>query len=204
MITSELETTALSFDHDTHIYRFNGAVVPNVTRVLEEEGLVDFSGVPEATLRDSQWRGSAVHHACLLDDEGDLDESTVEPEHRGYLEAWRRVKANLKPRIVSEEHRAFDPLYKYAGTWDRLVELPSRSRLQLWDLKTGVPQKSARLQTAAYAHLMCIPSAVDRFIVRLTREGNYTMQEHPLRDLADDFALFRAALMLNRFKRGNL
>jgi hypothetical protein len=40
--------------------------------------------------------------------------------------------------------------------------------------------------------------------VRLTKDGNYIMQEHPLKDLQEDFATFCAALRLNRYKKENL
>jgi hypothetical protein len=211
MATASIEAAGLTFDADAHVYRFNGAVIPNVTRVLEEEGLVSFAGVPDATLRDSQWRGSAVHHACLLDDEGDLDESTVEPEHRGYLEAWRKCKANLRPKILAAEVRLYSGSYRYAGTPDRVVILPDRQRRpQVWDLKTGTLQRAARLQTSAYAHLLAGrmiggetlgAHGYDRFAVRLTKEGHYIMQEHPLRDLSDDFGTFYAALRVSWWKK---
>ena len=176
-------------------------------QVLNEEGLVYFP-IPEDQLAFCAWRGSAVHYACLLDDEGDLDEATVEPAHRGYLEAWRKCKALLRPEFICAETQLYNSVFCYAGTIDRLVRLPGKRRPQLWDLKTGIPQKAARIQTAAYAHLTMPhashgPYEYDRYAVRLTKEGDYAMQEHPLADLSKDFEMFRAALMLNAWKKEN-
>lgn len=198
----------IQFDAATHSYTVDGVFVPSVTQVLNEEGLVYFP-IPEDQLAFCAWRGSAVHLACLYDDEGTLDESTVQPEHRGYLEAWRKGKAQLRPTFLAAEQRLYHPALRYAGTLDRLVQIAGRRRPQLWDLKTGVPHRATCVQTAAYAHLHAAATEdggaflYDRFAVRLTKEGNYTMQQHPLIDLGRDFELFCSALRLNRWKRGN-
>lgn len=197
----------IQFDAATHSYTVDGVFVPSVTQVLNEEGLVYFP-IPEEQLAFCAWRGSAVHLACLYDDDGCLDESTVQPEHRGYLEAWRKCKAQLRPTFVAAEQRLYHPALRYAGTPDRVVRLPGRARPQLWDLKTGIPHRATPLQTAAYMHLLAARTdggafQYERFAVRLTKDGDYIMQQHSLIDLGRDFELFCSALRLNRWKKGN-
>lgn len=169
----------LTFSADDHRYQWNGRDVPSVTQVL--------SLVTERQwfTEDSAWRGSAVHLACEYDDRGELDESTVEPEHLGYLMAWRRFRSDsgFEPHAI--EHQVYGK-HGYAGTIDRIGTVPS-GRL-LIDLKTGTPSPATALQTAAYLACLESPLAYGRVAVRLFPDGQYTtvhyQQSHYERDLA--------------------
>jgi hypothetical protein len=207
-------TPGLTLDLETHTYRLNGVVIPDhITGILEAEGLVDFSAVSESVLDHATWRGSAVHLACLLDDQGDLDESTVDPEALPYLDAFRLCRRNLNPTILAAEVSLYHPIHKYCGTLDRVVAIgpdgppgvcqvsPCGHR-QVWEIKTGELQPAAAYQTAAQVMLLPNPYTYRRFAVRLRKNGAYVMHEYPLNDLQDDFAVFLAALKINRVKRG--
>ena len=73
---------SLRFDPDSHLYRVDGIIVPSVTQVLEDVGIVDYSRLPGSTREMALRRGSAVHAACHYDDEGDLDETQLGGEGR--------------------------------------------------------------------------------------------------------------------------
>jgi hypothetical protein len=196
------------FDAERHIYTLDGRVLPSVTQILEATGLVDFSRVSEGVLSAAQWRGSAVHHACHLDDEGDLDESTVEPEHHGYLSAWRKFKAEsgFVPEVI--EQPAYSIAYGYAGIPDRIGAFRPAPLPAIVDLKTGAIQPSVRWQLAAYAHLHSIlphrPGVFKRIAVRLMPSGAYVVKFFSRADLARDFLVFASALNVWRAKEENL
>lgn len=145
------EALGLTFDEARHEYRLAGQLVPSVTGILKDNGLIDDRWFTEA----ARQRGQAVHAAAHYLDEGDLDWSSVHPELVGYLRSWEAYKAHRKgPRIDAIELRVFDPLYQVAGTLDRVMLL-GNSRWII-DLKTVGAGSSAsapswaRFQTAAY------------------------------------------------------
>src|SRR5690348_16409857 len=82
----------LLFEPDNHVYTVNGIVVPSVTQILEP--LVDFSKIPAAVLEYAKLRGEAVHLACELYDQNDLDIDNLDTVIVPYLEAWIKFKAD--------------------------------------------------------------------------------------------------------------
>lgn len=173
----------LTFDAAAHAYRWNGHPVPSVTQVLS---LVSNT---QWFTEEHAWRGSAVHLACEYDDRGELDESTVDTEHLGYLAAWRKFRADsgFVPDLI--EHQVYGK-QGYAGTIDRIGNV-SAGKLIL-DLKTGTPSPATALQTAAYLACLESPLAYGRVAVRLFPDGRYTTvhygQSHYHRDLARFFS----------------
>src|ERR1043165_3114073 len=81
----------LTLDKELHVYTLADRVLPSVTEILKGAGLVDDRWWTEA----GRWRGSAVHAACWYDDEGDLDETTLDPKLQNYLQAYRKFKTEL-------------------------------------------------------------------------------------------------------------
>jgi len=185
----------LTFDPVAHAYYWGGQRVPNVTSVLESVGLTDFSGVNAEVMALAQARGKAVHRACELHDNDDLDESTVDPEIVGYLAAWRRFRRETHHEWENIEKRAYHPRYRYAGTADRTGKLFGNPALV--DIKTGVPQPATGAQTAAYANLHWPPGdaerKVHRYAVHLGASGMYHLIEYKDRT---DFGVFLSALTI--------
>jgi hypothetical protein len=54
-------TPALHFDAAAHTYSVNGVVKPNVTSILEDVGIVDYSAVPAQNRELGLARGRVVH-----------------------------------------------------------------------------------------------------------------------------------------------
>ena len=91
----------------------NGVIWPSVTQLLQEEKLIDYTGVPEETLEKKRILGTRVHAATALLDNCELDEEHFNksfPECVPYLEAYRLF------RVIEK----FDPAETKAG---RLVSL---------------------------------------------------------------------------------
>ncbi len=135
-----------------------------------------------------------MHLATQLDDENDLDEEALDPMIAPYLEAWRifRKESGFEP--IAIEYRILCPVYRYAGTLDR-VGLVGHDAV-LVDIKTGNPPASAALQMAAYAR--CIPFHVKRWTVELKNTGTCgKIHTHEDRHDADTFL---AALAMHNWK----
>ena len=152
-------------DHD-HTYRINGAILPSVTHILEATGLSPvYTGDP--------WygeRGTAVHAATWMDDQGILDESTVDPRIVGYVEAWRRFRRESGFVPIGGETPLHHPLYRYAGTPDRW------DASLLIDIKTSKEAPWHVLQRAAYRELLKKAGVKLRrdCCVYLSADGRYT------------------------------
>lgn len=216
--TEGVVTHSLQFDPASHRYAVDGAWVPSVTQTLQAVGLAsDFAHVPAEVLERKRAIGEAVHTACHYDDEGDLDEATVHPDVRPYLEGWRLFRREMGFVPLLLETRVYHPLYRYAGTLDRFGRLEHQSGVYvLVDIKTGDPEAAAAaLQTAAYvealrlarAHpvLAALPDdvAVERWSVQLRPDGTYRVRVYPVREHYRDFGVFCAALQVVWYRAAN-
>ena len=187
-----------------------GAIKPSVTQVLEASGISDFSGVDPAVLQYAQERGTAVHVATHLDDENDLDESTLDPEIGGYLEGWRKLRRdrNFRPRLIeqlvyrritlsgADSRVPDDSDTTIVGKFDREGFL-AIIRDAIVDIKTGEETEAWRVQLAAYVRGFSRTAqwTHERVIAQLRRNGNYKIIVYPRADFDRDWMKFRDAAM---------
>jgi len=197
----------LEFDEITHSYTIDGARVPSVTAVLEDVGIIDYSAIPDGTRIMSLERGRFVHSLCQFDDEGSLDESTVDPRLSGYLHAWRRFRSDHGFRPDLNEHRDYCAAFGYAGTLDRrgvfehVYGSPAPTGEALIDIKTSVAPFWAAYQTAAYANFFDSPAKYRRMAVELHADETYRVHEYRCSDFAKHLNVFLAALAVYNAKR---
>lgn len=189
----------LHFDPDAHVYRLDGQVVPSVTQLLKPIGQ-DFSMVPPDVLEAKRALGTAVHLACELDDEGDLDDDSLDPVLAPYVSAWRKFKAETRAMIVMNERQLGHLTLRYAGTLDRLAKI--RSDMWLLDIKTSAePHASYGVQLSGYEELLRADEYTDqpvkRGTVHLRDDGTYRLHEFKN---PNDAAAFRACLSLFHWK----
>lgn len=173
------------------------AQLPRVTEILKAAGLIDTQWLTDAG-RD---RGTYVHQACQFYDEGDLDESTLDPAIAGYVLAYKVFRDDSP---IGDwdwvECPMHDPLGLYRGTEDRIVERRPR---QLWDIKTGCQVPSTALQLAAYVNMLDDPYSYRRFAVYLKPTGQYKVVEYPRENYARDLRVFMSALNLYQWRQEN-
>lgn len=166
----------LTFDADTHTYRFNGQQVPGVTTILKP--ITDFSAVPPQVLAAAADFGAAVHLACELDDLGQLDESTLDAALVPYLAAWRKFSSDHGVQWQLVESPVYHPVMRYAGTLDRFGLVSGLNTVV--DIKsTAQLYPSVGPQLAAYAN--ALPgryTAVKRMAVQLKADGTYHAKEY--------------------------
>lgn len=189
------------FVEKTHEYFVGADKVPSVTTVLESERLVDLDGVPEALLEYSRGLGKAVHRATELNDVGDLDDATLDPAIEPYLKAWKRFRYDTGFVVESLERVVFNPVYRYAGTLDRLGRFGGgRGVSAIIDIKTGAPRKSTGYQLAAYLGALPIVEQRNRrrFACHLLADGRYALVEYVK---PSDWNVFLAALTLYNVRK---
>jgi hypothetical protein len=202
-----LNAAALTFEPEAHVYRLEGHIIPNVTRVIEP--LAELWRVPRDVLEAACLRGTRVHKVCELEDRGTLDETSVNAALAPYLAAWRLFKRehDFEPDLI--ETRVVNAVRRYAGTLDRTgwIRVGGRRRYMLLDIKSGILSECAGVQTAAYKAAAPIgmkeyPHAIAlRAGVKLGDDGRYT-----LRLFADDvdLAVFYSCLTVYNWKARNL
>jgi hypothetical protein len=109
------------FDKEGHAYEHEGRRLSSVTGILLAEGFIDTTYFTEYG-RD---KGSFIHLACHYDDIGDLDEDTLDPEIKHYLDAYRRFKTESGFIVERSEPPMMSTKYLYAGTPDKIGVFPS-------------------------------------------------------------------------------
>lgn len=189
----------------THTYTIDGVRVPSVTQILKP--LYSFDGIPAAVLNAKAALGTAVHRACELLDNDDLDEESDEGRAAllplaGYLNAYKAFKRDKKLVILANEKRLYHPVHRYAGQIDRSYAMDG----SVWDvdLKSTVSMSPiVALQTAAYTEMLTAngrKTNAKRGALQLFPTGKYKL--HEFSD-SHDFSVFLSLLTVQRFKERN-
>ena len=154
-----------------HKYTIDDQPVPGVSEILQGVGYVDTRYFDA----ESRQRGTAVHKVCELWDKGTPIPGLAKfPELHGYLEAWKkfRAEAGFKPEEI--EYVVGHPALMYAGTLDRLGDMDGSNLLV--DIKTGTPAWWHPIQTAAYGGM--VMGTGPRMGVYLRGNGDYRIESH--------------------------
>src|SRR2546430_413548 len=103
---SQREAMSATFSQLGHQYECDGRSIPSVTQVLSLSGISDVSRIPPHILERAAAIGTAVHVACELLDQDDLDLDSVDPLLAGYVLAYQKFRAEsgFAPELI--EHRA--------------------------------------------------------------------------------------------------
>ena len=197
---------AIQFDPEPHVYTVGGKVIPSVTQILEDTGIVDYSTLPPSIRDSALERGEQVHKAIALYFQGDLDESSVAENYQGYFQAALTFcsDVDMKTEPSGLEKRGYVESPEYCGTLDLegslLVPRVGR-RNTLVDWKTGGAEPWVRLQTAAYAKFFEHPATRYRVCVELHANGSYRSYWMPPPSFPDDWRRWEAAAMTYYTKR---
>ncbi len=190
----------MEFDAETHTYFVDGEVVPSVTQVLKNAGLVDDRWFTEF----GRWRGSAVHKATHYFDEGDMDRRTLDPIVKPFVADWKtfRDSTGFTPTLI--EKPLYDSIYNFCGTPDRrgfFLGGRAEDSNEVIDIKTYPGGKApwwTRLQLAAYGRLLDPCKIFRRYAVVLTGEGpnveEYSVDSY-LNDVNDFLCCIRVAVL---------
>ena len=141
----------LTLDSKTHIYSEDGipVKVPNVTTILAEERYSpDFSRVPYYLLEAGRDLGNNVHDVIKLSIAETLHYESTDPLLLEYNNRFWEFIQSVRAEIVASELIVRSKRWNYIGTLDLVLRIDGN--LGIYDIKTGVPTKSAALQTMAY------------------------------------------------------
>jgi len=160
------------FESKDHRYRDpqTGDPLASVTQILAAAGMkYDWTADSKIAMR----RGTRVHLAIALDQEGDLDETSIRQQDQPYLNADREFRERHNWRSLAQEVKIMHPLYRYAGRLDDLgmITIKDHDYPALREIKTGTPSWWTRYQLTAY--LLCFPEhrKFARVAVGLTPDG---------------------------------
>ena len=187
----------LEFNEEEHRYTWDGTVVPGVTTVLKP--LSNYDMVPQHIMEKAAARGHAVHLATELHDEGTLDEESMDPTIKPYLDAWKMFRETQGYGIVVSEARVFSEKGMYAGTLDRILE--KKGHYYLGDIKSTFAHiPTVGPQTAAYQkaweEVMGI-KIKGRLSIRLKTDGHPEVTELNNRS---DLAIFNNCLAIYKWR----
>lgn len=135
----------LEYSDERHEYRYNGVIVPSVTGIISATKLVDYDRANCDELSAAALRGTIIHQCIEWYENGTLDIDSIDPELRGYFDAYLSLRKSDLPKPTATEERVYSVRYKYAGTLDQRFE-------DDWinDIKTGRPHWTHGLQLTAY------------------------------------------------------
>lgn len=200
-----------------HEYRLGrrGAVrLPGVTSLMRDNALF---GNNEYMMKSphAAERGTLIHKLTALDDEGDLDEASVDPELKPYLTGWRKFTESVQHSPILIEFSVYHPVKMFAGTLDRLslIVHDGKVYLALIELKTGVLCGWHWIQTMAYAKAVeawqhQIPELdgydqIDRlYVVQVTKGGTFRLHfiDRSSKDWREAERTLDSAIQINRWK----
>ena len=151
------------FDKKTHSYTLGSLKLPSVTGILWRTGLIDKKWFTDYAAE----RGTFVHEACTLLDQGKLIEESLDEALKPYLESYKSFKRlEMFDWDLIEIPRANEKM-GFAGTPDRvqLSKIPV-----ILDIKSGVKLDWHGEQLAGYALLINMPFA-KRYSLYLNKNG---------------------------------
>lgn len=181
-----------AFDVESHTYTRNGVVVPSVSEILKNCGLQDYSNVPIGILENAAARGTAVHLACQLLDENNLDTESIDESLQGYLLSYQKWREHNQPKYSMIEQWQILPCggLHYGATIDRIGTLYGGDEEWVFDIKTSAKKAPWwSIQTAAYDHLQekrrgvihCFKDGKAAQLIEYTDDTDYEVWESCLR-----------------------
>lgn len=193
-------TQSLTLTPDHKYYHGERRLV-SVSEVLDDSGLRDVSYYKSTNLV----LGEMVHRMMALYELNRLNEDTLDPELRPYLDSWKKVEAVIPFICDDTEVMLSDLIHGFAGRPDWIG---ARCYLEdhdschcVIDWKTGAKQRWHDYQLAAYSQLVYgLAGAWPlRIAVYLQSDGRMARLEE--RTDQNDLRIFLAAVAVTNQKR---
>jgi len=193
----------IRLDEQKNVYVHGHNEYDRLTTVLESVGIIDATWYTEFAAQ----RGTYVHKACALFDQGILDWKTVDPVIEGYVLAWAKFRKDSASRFknLHIEKTLFHEGIKIAGTLDRIES--EENSPSILDIKTG-DCAFVGVQTAGYLSLLRNSNLYDlkmenmplnyrRYAVKLNANSTYKLK---LLNNPADISLWQSAVNIYRWR----
>lgn len=168
-----------------------------VTEVLAKAGLVDTTWYTEEACE----RGTAVHEATALYDEGALDESQPwgDDVALGRLEGWKRFVSECDVEVIESEFEVRHDRLGYIGHADRLIYW--NGAVWIIDIKPANEERWHPIQLAAYQQAWKEMKDVTAKRANVYLDaGKYKVIP---RESRNDWRVFQAALTVAQWKEAS-
>ena len=166
------------FRESDHTYTLDDKPIPGFSEIMQDLGFMDFGRIPKEVLAHAAQRGKAVHLGCQFYDRGTLEWENVDPEIKGYLQAYMRFRKAWPEKIIIAEQPMANREWGYACTPD-LIAQKFEGDILVVDIKTGAPMPWHPLQTMAQS--LCIIHGgliIKRCSVYLKDDGTWKPGHH--------------------------
>ena len=188
------------FNEEKHEYSIAGIVIPSVTQIIKDGGLINLDWIDKELLESKADLGKKVHTTTEFYDKGTLNVDELHPTLKTYLDGWIKFRTDYNFTPTEIELQLFHSLYRYAGKIDR-VGLMSKD-LTLLDIKSGTPQKSHAIQNSAYKGLhdqnkKKSEQIKKRFTIYLSEDGYKVIEDKN----PNDWNVFLSCLTISNFLR---
>ncbi len=148
----------LTFDKETHIYKWDDSPIGSVTQIIRQfvkvgniyVNIFDGAIIPAHVFEAAGEWGTAIHSMLHFYLDRDLDMETLSPALEATLNQFLQWMDDYKPEIISHEERLYSKKYNFAGTYDLKCKI--KGKAYIVDYKTGA-YGMAGPQIAAYAQL---------------------------------------------------
>lgn len=163
----------LQFDDDKHIYKLNGIEIPSVTTIMKPLSNAEYNGISENTLRKAAEKGTAVHNAAEMWAKFKIED--IEPEYRGYFDAFLEWWNINDPKVVGSEVRLYHKIMRYAGTADLIAWIDGKLTLIDYKTTSKLIEMNCGVQLEAYAKALASHgiNIQQKMILHLKRDGKF-------------------------------
>jgi len=196
-------SSELIFDEEEHKYTVGERVLPSVTGLMGDFGIVN----TEWYGYQARVRGTHVHKATEYYDEGDLNYEALDPIVKPFVDAYIKFSKESGVTLEHSELRMYDHLNWYAGTLDRTGFI--NGKRILFDIKTGTMPNWVHIQLAAYKRLLecherrlgIYKPVMEFYALQLRKDGTYRFNSIPIKKIHEGQKLVDSMVTINNFKR---
>ena len=115
---NEVMSEAVTFNEDTHTYRYGDRIIPSVSSILNKVLGTSYGNVPEAILKKACEKGELVHKE--VQDYEEKGEIGFTEEFSQYLELKKRH--HFKPVEIEKMVYCLEDVMQFAGRFDMATE----------------------------------------------------------------------------------
>ncbi len=188
IIVANMENRLIEFDVSAHRYTVDGAVVPNVTSILQP--ISAYRNFDKTKMETARQKGIAIHKMVELSCRNRLQ--SVPDWMVPARDEWFKFCDVSQFEVIESELRVYNQLYRYAGTLDLYGTIMVKKkwsqavRMQVYiDIKRSfLGGATIGYQIAAYAeaHRMGLTkiavSPFKRFALVIREDGHFKLEEY--------------------------